>query len=219
MAVIFNNDANQWVEYIKNHLKKIDQGKDEIKVSVNEDNDLFPRPHPKTMARLSSATVIVVIATPGFLASMQNDPKRQCMIRDPSNAILFLCGTTEEDITKSNLSGRFHSFEKWTKITHDKPEELFRCITANIDNVDNKPQPMCQMTDVDDDEDIPIPDDGNDTGAVSADTATTWSVDPKWAFDITPTVIHSEVRQVMKAMFICVRVCVRDRTGFRGQCL
>ncbi|KAK2185278.1 hypothetical protein NP493_241g06004 [Ridgeia piscesae] len=104
---------------------------------------------------------------------------------------MFLCGVAEADIKKSGLNTRFRNFSVWTKITHEQPEELFRCITANIDNVDRK----TSVSAPNDDEDDDIPDDEVGCGGRVSSTSTTpapSSVDAKWTFDITPTVIHSE---------------------------
>ena len=189
VVVIFNIDANLWVEYIKNHLQKVDPGKDEMTISVYEDTDLFPLPHPTTKQTVDGARVVIVIASPGFLSRLQCDEKRGCIVSNPCNAIMFLCGVTEGDIKKSGLNARFNNFGSWTKITHDQPEELFRRITANID---------------DEDEDIPEAEVG--CGGRVSSTPAPSSVDAKWAFDITPTVIHSEVRQEINT--VCVCVCV-----------
>lgn len=195
VAVIYNNDAAVWVNYIKNHLQKIDQGKDPMMISSYEDSDLFPRPHRQTKTSLESALVIVVIASPGFLDMLQCDEKRKFIIKDPSNAILFLCGTTEADIKRSCLDPRFNNYDAWKKIMHGQPEDLFRCITANIDSVDSKPlvstKRVVSVPDEDEDEDIPEGEVGSACGG-GASVAPTSSVDAKWAFDITPSVIHSE---------------------------
>ena len=148
----------------------------------------------------------MVIASPGFLATLQSDEKRSCWIEDPTNAILFLCGVTEEDVRVSGLTNRFRSFDQWTKITHDKPEELFRHITASIDDFDNRSLPRettrargSGTSVASGDIDAPTPvDDGVATTAVRDN-------DANWAFDITPTVIHAEVRQVMEREGLCVR--------------
>ena len=206
VVVIFNIDANLWVEYIKSHLEKVDAGKNEMTISVYEDTDLFPRPHPHTKETVAGARVVIVIASPGFLSMLQCDEKRGCLVTNPRNAIMFLCGVAEADIKKSGLNTRFRNFSVWTKITHEQPEELFRCITANIDNVERK----TSVSAPNDDEDDDIPDDEVGCGGRVSSTSTTpapSSVDAKWTFDITPTVIHSEVRQETET--VCVHACVR----------
>ena len=224
VAVIFNNDANQWVEYVKNHLKKLDQSRDSVHVSINEDHDLFPRPHPNTLASLQNAKVIVVIASPGFLANLQRDEKRSCWIEDPTNAILFLCGVTEEDVRVSGLTSRFHSFDEWTKITHDKPEELFRHITASIDDFDNKSLPRDTTKARGSGASVASGDVGAPTPvAAGIETTAATDNDTSWVFDITPTVIHAEVRRAMELVGLyacgCTKVCVYVKFVNENMCV
>ena len=147
----------------------------------------------------------MVIASPGFLATLQSDEKRSCWIEDPTNAILFLCGVTEEDVRVSGLTNRFRSFDQWTKITHDKPEELFRHITASIDDFDNRLLPWDTTKARGSGASVASGDVGAPT-PVDDGVATTAATDnyANWAFDITPTVIHAEVRQAMERRSLCV---------------
>ncbi|KAK2190250.1 hypothetical protein NP493_85g04024 [Ridgeia piscesae] len=148
---------------------------------------MFPTMGEDTQNSLISAKVIVVVASPGFVDCIQHDETRQCMIQDPTNAILFLCGLTVKDLEDSRVAQRFHQFEVWTKITHNEPLELFKRIAANVANVASKPTPSCALKAKQAATNKYVTSNG-----VSGDTsAATW-VDPKWEFDVTPTRIRSE---------------------------
>ena len=142
----------------------------------------------KTEASLCSAKVIVVIASPAFLSCIQKDESRQCMIQDPTNAILFLCGVTVEQLQISGIVSRFHEFEVWAKITHEQPKDLLLRIVANVERAAVNPMPMCaQLTR------HSVADKGCGEPPPSQGSPTTSCVDPRWEFKIAPALIRSEV--------------------------
>ena len=196
--MIYNSDASGWTDYIERE-KKNGLHTDDIVIAYVKDTDMFPTMGEDTQNSLISAKVIVVIASPGFVDCIQHDETRQCMIQDPTNAILFLCGLTVKDLEVSRVAQRFHQFDVWTKITHNEPLELFKRIAANVANLASKPTPSCALKAKQAATNKCVTCNG-----VSGDTTAASWVDPKWAFDVTPSRIRSEVscHSVFSCLFL-----------------
>jgi len=129
------DDGEQWSKYLVNLLSKVEL--DVRCVELGSSGSL-----PASVLKFRQSRVTVLLASPGFLKSLQNGKsdsldefvsRKPVTADQPSLVVLFLCGPLmkdleEVDIQGRRLSERFAGLESWTIVQHDDLNQLPRAV-------------------------------------------------------------------------------------------
>jgi len=141
------DDGVEWKKHIDNVLSKVQL--DVRCLELDSSGSL-----PASFSKFRRGRVIVLLASPGFLKSLQAGQSRsldKLVNQTPASdnadmVVLFLCGPEmqdfeEQDVQGQRLSDRFPGLNSWRTVAHEELSQLPRTVCDMVQQAASKPKP------------------------------------------------------------------------------